>query len=127
MTPRYDGFLPGRHPIESYGAGGFAFGGMSHRGSLLATPSGVRAIAAVTLAEVDAATLEPLLSEPRGAVDFLVLGTGEGLELPSRDLRAALRRAGIGVDPMATRHAISTYNILLGEGRPVAALLIATP
>jgi uncharacterized protein len=29
------------------------------------------------------------------------------------------------IDPMATGHAVSTYNLLLEEGRKVAAALIA--
>jgi uncharacterized protein len=126
MTTRYDGFLPGVHVIEGYGAGGFAFGGMSHRGSILALPSGVRALAITQVSQIDAQTLAPLLNEARGAVDLLVLGTGHALALPSREVRAQLRAAGIGVDPMATRHAIATYNILLEEGRKVAALLLAS-
>jgi uncharacterized protein len=125
MTARYDGFVPGQHPIEGFGSGGFVFGGMSHRGSILASPAGVRAIAPTRLEDVDAAVLAPLLAEPKGAVEFVVLGCGEALVIPSRDLRALFRNAGLRIDPMATRHAISTYNILLGEGRPVAALLIA--
>ncbi len=44
MERKYEGFLPGRHAIEGYGSGGFRFGGMSHRGSILAAPSGVRAV-----------------------------------------------------------------------------------
>jgi uncharacterized protein len=43
------------------------------------------------------------------------------------ELRAALRAAGIRVDSMGTGAAISTYNILLGERRRVAAALLATP
>ncbi|MDB5568900.1 MAG: hypothetical protein JWN93_83 [Hyphomicrobiales bacterium] len=126
MTPsRYDGFLPGVHVIEGYGAGGFLFGGMSHRGSILALPSGVRAVPITQASEIDASVLAPLLAEPQGSVDLLVLGTGDNLALPSREVRAQLRAAGVGVDPMATHHAIATYNILLGEGRKVAALLLA--
>lgn len=126
MTPsRYDGFLPGVHVIEGYGAGGFLFGGMSHRGSILALPSGVRAVPITQASEIDASVLAPLLAEPQGSVDLLVLGTGDNLALPSREVRALLRAAGVGVDPMATHHAIATYNILLGEGRKVAALLLA--
>ena len=30
-----DGFVPGRHLIDAYGAGGFRFAGMSHIGSIL--------------------------------------------------------------------------------------------
>jgi uncharacterized protein len=122
---RYEGFLPGRHAIEGYGAGGFRFAGMSHRGSILVTPSGVRAIAITQVAQIDEAVLAPLFDEPPGAVNFLVLGSGESLVLPPRALRETLRAHGIGVDPMATAHAVATYNILIGEGRPVAALLLA--
>ena len=39
----YEGFVPGRHLIDAYGNGGFRFAEMSHRGSILALPSGVKA------------------------------------------------------------------------------------
>ena len=35
--------FPGRAPIEAYGNGGFRFADMSHRGSILALPSGIEA------------------------------------------------------------------------------------
>jgi uncharacterized protein len=38
---RYEGFIPGRHLIDAYGAGGFRFADMSHRGSILALPTGI--------------------------------------------------------------------------------------
>jgi uncharacterized protein len=127
MERKYEGFLPGRHAIEGYGSGGFRFGGMSHRGSILAAPSGVRAVDIVSPHQIDEATLAPLFDETAGEVQILLLGTGASLVVPARALRDVLKRRGIGVDPMATTHAVSTYNILLGEGRKVAALLIATP
>jgi uncharacterized protein len=40
-------------------------------------------------------------------------------------LRAALKAAGIGSDPMSTGAAVRTYNVLLAEDRAVAAALIA--
>jgi uncharacterized protein len=123
---KYDGFLPGRHAIEGYGSGGFSFAGMSHRGSILAMPSGIRAVAASDVAQMDADLLAPLFAEPPGAINLLVVGAGAGFALPPRAVRDLLKSRGIGVDPMATAHAVSTYNILLGEGRPVAALLLAT-
>jgi uncharacterized protein len=123
---KYDGFLPGRHSIEGYGSGGFSFAGMSHRGSIFALPSGIRAVAASDVAEVNAELLAPLFAEPQGSINLLVLGAGAGFALPPRAIRDLLKARGIGIDPMATAHAVSTYNILLGEGRPVAALLLAT-
>jgi uncharacterized protein len=130
MTAPGGGYVPGRHPIEAYGAGGFRFAGMSHRGSILATPTGVRAIAALSLAEVDAETLQPLLEEmaaqPR-SIEFLVIGTGEKFVLIGARLRELLRKAGLRFEGMATGPASRVYNVMLGEDRRVAALLIAAP
>ena len=124
-APRYDGFVPGRHTIEAYGAGGFRFAEMSHRGSILALPSGVHAWKVASTAEITEESLAPLFAEPAGSVALLILGTGRSLLPVKSTLRARLRAAGIGVDPMATGSAVSTYNILLGEGRLVAAALVA--
>ena len=124
---RYDGFFPGSCVIEGYGAGGFRFANMSHRGSILALPSGVQAWAPLSAQDITPASLQALLDEPAGAVELLLIGTGRDLAPPSAELRAALRAAGIRVDSMATGAAISTYNILLGERRRVAAALLATP
>jgi uncharacterized protein len=124
---KYDGFLPGRHLIEGYGSGGFSFGGMTHRGSILVTPSGIHAFDATDILLVDDLALAPLFAEPAGAVNLLVVGTGASFILPPRTMRELLKSRGIGIDPMATAHAVSTYNILLGESRPVAALLLAAP
>ncbi len=44
---------------------------------------------------------------------------------PPTEVRAALDRAGIALDVMATGAAVSTYNLLLAERRRVAAALIA--
>ena len=124
---RYDGFVPGSHVIDGYGGGGFRFADMSHRGSILALPSGVRAWSPVEPQEITAESLRALLEEPRGCVELLLIGTGRELVPPSPALRAALREAGVRVDSMATGAAISTYNILLGERRRVAAALLAAP
>jgi uncharacterized protein len=40
-------------------------------------------------------------------------------------LRAKLRDAGLGCEVMSTGAAVRTYNMLVYEGRRVAALLIA--
>ncbi len=125
--PRYAGFLPGVHAIEGYGNGGFRFAGMSHRGSILALPSGIHAWSAVVPADIDAASLAPLFAEPTGAVEHLLVGTGQDLVPLSAGLRERLRAAGIRGEPMATGAAARTYPILLGERRRVAAALLAVP
>jgi len=124
---KYEGFAPGQYAIEAYGVGGFRFGDMSHKGSLLALPTGIHAFAPNSLEEVDMASLAPLFTLPRGSVELLLFGCGKFLQLIPEDLRANLRKAGISADPMSTGAACQTYNILLGERRRVAAVLIATP
>lgn len=118
------GFLPGQHAIEGYGAGGFRFAGMSHRGSILALPSGIYAWDVASPSGLTLAAFARVMNEPKGAIEHLLIGTGEDL-LPLFDLRAALRRAGIKSEPMASGAAARTYSILLGEKRKVAAALLA--
>jgi uncharacterized protein len=122
---KYDGFLPGRHEIEAYGSGGFRFGGMSHRGSILALPSGVRIWPVDDASQINEDTLAPLFDET--GVQFLLIGTGAVMRPIPSALRQRLRTAAISVDMMATGHAVSTYNIMLGEKRPVAAALVGAP
>jgi uncharacterized protein len=125
--PKHAGFLPGRHAIEGYGNGGFRFAGMSHRGSILALPSGIYAWSAVVAEDIDIASLAPLFAEPPGAVEHLLVGSGQGLVPLSPTLLQRLRSAGIRGEPMATGAAARTYPILLGERRRVAAALLAVP
>lgn len=124
MTIAEKGYVPGRHKIEDYGGGGFRFADMSHRGSILALPTGVRAVAIVTPAEIDAATIDRALQES-GGLDIFIFGTGPDLSPLRSELRAKLRGAGVGCEAMATGAAVRTYNILVDENRRVGALLIA--
>lgn len=120
----HDGFVPGRFAIDAYGRGGFRFAEMSHRGSILALPSGILAWPVVSAAEITADTLDKVIAE-RAAIDVLLLGTGASPVAVDDALRWVLRDAGIGLDVMATGAAARTYNIMLGENRKVAAALVA--
>jgi uncharacterized protein len=118
------GFLPGQHPIDAYGAGGFRFGDMSHRGSLLALPSGMRAWAATSVAAFSADMFAPVLAES-DRIAILLIGAGRDPAYLGEPLRWMFREARIGVDVMSTAAAARTYNVLLAENRRVAAALIA--
>ena len=127
---RIDGFVPGRHLIEAYGAGGFRFAGMSHVGSILATPVGIRAFEPSTPAEISVDSLAPLfveLAENPRSIEIFVVGTGEKMAPLSAPVQARLREAGLRVEAMATGPAARVYNVLLDENRRVAAALIAAP
>lgn len=56
--------------------------------------------------------------------ELVLLGTGARLVFPHPRLTLALIQAGIGLEAMDTAAACRTYNILMGEGRAVAAALI---
>ncbi len=73
------------------------------------------------MAGLDVAQLEPLLA---AQPEMLVVGTGWQHQFAPRELMFALARRGIGLEVMDTPAACRTINILLGEGRRVAALLI---
>jgi uncharacterized protein len=120
----HEGFVPGRFPIDSYGNGGFRFAEMSHRGSILMLPSGIRAWPVVSPAEVTIETLAPVFAEG-DAVDLLLLGTGRDVVPVTDALRQRFRDARIGLDVMQTGAAARTYNILLAENRKIGAALIA--
>ena len=127
---RIDGFVCGRHLIEAYGAGGFRFAGMSHVGSILATPLGIRAFEPSTPVEITIDSLAPLFAELAGhprSIEILVVGTGEKMAPLSASVKARLREAGLRVEAMATGPATRVYNVLLDENRRVAAALIAAP
>jgi uncharacterized protein len=116
--------LPQRVPIEGYGKGGFRFGDMSHRGSLLCLPSGVWAWPVVQVADLDETALQPVFAEADDIGMFL-LGSGGDRWIMPDPLADRFRALKINVETARTGSAVSTYNILLGEGRRVAAGFIA--
>jgi uncharacterized protein len=123
-------FAPGSHSIAAYGQGAFAFAGMSHAGSILATPNGVQPIDAASVDDLGPVTLAPLwteYAENRDAIEFLVIGTGERLAPIPKALRSTLNQAGLRFEAMATGPALRVYNVMQSEGRRVAAALIAAP
>ena len=116
--------LPYPAQIEAYGAGGFRFTGMSHRGSLLCLPNGIWWI---DIAAPDAIgeTEFTLVLASTPPIDHLLIGTGRNSWLMPEPFRARLRTQGIVGETMSTRAAVHTYNQLLAEGRRIGALLIA--
>ena len=127
---RFDAFLPGAHPIDAYGAGGFRFAGMSHVGSILATPKGISAVATTDVNGLDASAVQRLFDElaaTPGYVEFVVIGTGAKMARAAPGVALALGERGLRFEAMATGPAARMYNIMIGEQRRVAALLLAAP
>jgi len=118
------GHYPYQAPIDAYGDGGFRFAGMSHHGSLLCLPTGMDAWRISTPSEITLNSLRLVLAAA-DQIDVLFVGTGPDIAPIDAGLRAAFRERQVVVEAVATRGAISTYNILLAEGRKVAAALLA--
>lgn len=116
--------LPRQAPIDSYGKGGFAFADMSHRGSLLCLPSGIWAWPVTTASDINETTLAPVFAEAAGIGLFLI-GYGRDVWSMPDALRKRFRELNITLEITRTGTAVSTYNILLEEGRRVAAGFIA--
>ena len=116
--------FPGRVPIDAYGNGGFRFAEMSHRGSLLCLPSGIYGWDVEEPSELNVAGFQKLFEEA-DEIEILLVGSGTDLVPIQGELRGRLREVHITADAMATGAAVRTYNVLVAEGRAVAAALLA--
>lgn len=116
--------FPGTVPIDAYGGGGFRFAGMSHRGSIMALPSGIYAWDHEDPTDLSPETLSRVFREAE-LPQLMLIGTGVRLVAPAMALRLAFRQRVVGLEVMDTGAAARTYNVLLAEGRSVGAALIA--
>lgn len=105
-------------PIESYGPGFFRIKGQLFEGPTLFCKE--QAISWGGYEDIDA------LLALKGSVDVIFIGTGSSITHIPAPLRKAMDEAGIGVEPMSSPSACRTYNVLLSEGRRVAAALLPT-
>ncbi|KAA0970683.1 hypothetical protein FPY71_09350 [Aureimonas fodinaquatilis] len=121
---RRDAHLPRQVAIDAYGNGGFRFAGMSHQGSLLCLPSGLYGWEASSTQPFSGDRLLLALEEA-SELSFMLFGTGVDLRRLPAALADRFRKSGISCDAMSTGAAVRTYNIMLSEGRPVGAALVA--
>ena len=116
--------LPRRATIDGYGKGGFSFAGMSHRGSLLCLPSGIWGWPVNGPDQIDESALRRVFAEA-SEIGLFLIGAGHERWIMPDALRLRFHQSKLSVEVARTGTAISTYNILLEEGRRVAAGLIA--
>jgi uncharacterized protein len=115
----------GRQIIESYGDGRFRVSGAVHESSILVFPDRTLSWAAQSAADISLESLDEVAkAAAAGNVDVLLIGCGTRMALIPGELRRTLRAAGIVIEPMDTGAACRTYNVLMAEGRRVAAALI---
>jgi uncharacterized protein len=112
----------GRQVIERYAASGFRVTGVIYLGPVLVFPDRTMPWEAANASAVTLESLAPVIEH--GGVQILLLGLGREMSLMPGTLRGGLRAAGIVLEPMDTGAACRTYNVLVTEGRQVAAALI---
>jgi len=116
----------GKQIIDGYGEGGFRISGRRIEGSVIVFPDKVAAWIVKEAAALSAGSLEAVSVAGRaGTVELLLIGTGARMTRIDGTLRQALRADGVVVEAMDTGAACRTYNVLMAEGRRVAAALIA--
>jgi len=111
-----------RQVVESYGPQGFRISGAEHAGSILVFPDAAYPWTVAAMTDLTVDSVRPVLEH--GGVEVLLFGCGRRMAPIPAAVRQALKEAGIGSDAMDTGAACRTYNVLVSEGRRVAAALI---
>ena len=106
-------------PVDGYGPGFFRVAGRVHRGGLVICADTAGAWGGYE----DLGPLRALA----GVVDLLFVGTGAEIAFLPKGFQADLEALGVMCEPMATPSAARSYNVLLSEGRRVAAALLPMP
>lgn len=112
----------GTQIIQSYAGGRFTVSGVVYEGAIIVRPDLVAAWDAP--AGVSDLTPEHFSSLFADAPEVVLLGSGKTFQILPPALRHALKERGLSVDIMDTGAACRTYNVLVAEGRRVAAALL---
>lgn len=111
-----------RYMVRGYGPGEVRINDKTYTQSLLLTQNRLDVDwNPPPIADWAPADLDPLLAQDP---EILLLGTGAKLHMLGTPFLAHALKQGVGLEVMDTAAACRTFNILVGEGRRVAAGLI---
>jgi len=110
------------HRITSYGEDYVAVNEEMFRASLVVLPD--RILREWQPESADAIGEAAMRELTELGAEVILLGTGSRQRFPRAELFGVVTGAGIGLEVMDTPAACRTYNILVAEGRRVAAALI---
>ncbi|MAM33667.1 MAG: hypothetical protein CMH28_01185 [Micavibrio sp.] len=106
--------------IQSYSETGFKISGKVYNSSVIVFPTRIVEWAPSPLAEIKQNDLD---IQGLRDLDVILLGTGKAMSFPPPAFRKAMKEEGVQLEAMDTGAACRTYNVLMAEGRRVAAAL----
>lgn len=121
ITPRVP---PGGQLIGGYGDGGFTIAGVRQQGSVLVLTDRTLAWPVSHVDLIDDSLLTELSTALENA-EILIIGCGHVFQPMPSGVAQKIKVRQIGLEWMDTGAACRTFNVLLTEGRRVAAALIA--
>ena len=111
----------GANLVRGWEAGALRINDEWVRGCVMVAASLVQPLSIDSAAEIHASDLEAALAQ---SPEVLLIGTGARQTFLDGDIVRACSAAGVGVEMMDTLAAARTYNLLVGEGRRVVAVLL---
>ncbi len=112
----------GQNVIKGYGNMTFKINDDEHESSIIVFPEKVLSWEVKSYDELSLESLEHI--NICDDLEILLLGCGHEHRPLDATIATELQKKGIGVEVMTTGAACRTYNVLLAEGRKVAAALI---
>ena len=110
--------------IQSYSDGRFKVSGAVHDGAVIVQPGATVSWDFCGAFESLSETDFDVLSQQADGVDVVLLGTGSSAKFFPPILKERLKEKGLMIEAMDTGAACRTYNVLMAEGRRVAAALL---
>lgn len=112
----------GQKIIQGYSAGRFRIGGQSYNGAVAVFPDQALLWDVPGFSGALPADYFSIFTARAQDIDVLLLGTGAAMRYEPA-LKKTLHECGLNIEIMDTGAACRTYNVLLGDGRRVAAAL----
>jgi uncharacterized protein len=114
----------GKQVITGYGNGQFKISGQVFTTPILVFPDrtvvwDIKPNVALSLDNLN------VVIEEEGEIDLLIIGCSKAQQTIPPKIRMGLKEVGIALEIMDTGAAVRTYNVVLAEGRRIAAALIA--
>ena len=110
--------------IQSYAGGRFRVSGQVYEGAIIVSPGHTKAWSkSGGMSDIVEADFEQLV-EDADEIDVVLLGCGARIGFLEQVLKDTLKSKGLNIETMDTGAACRTYNVLMAEGRRVAAALL---